>query len=298
MIEIKHAIKKFDDFVALDEVSLDIAKGTAYGLIGSNGAGKSTLLRLLAGIYRADGGEIRVDGETVYDNAETKGKIFFVNDETVQFHGYTLHELMKMYALFYDNFSEQMFMNLQNVLQLPLNKKLSTFSKGMKRQSALIAAISAKTDFIFLDEVFDGLDPTIRLIVKQMLHDTMKRENLTVILSSHNLKEIDELCDNAGLIHKGKLVFNRQLNELKGNIHKIQTAFEVPVTQSDFTDMGIEVLQFSATGSIVHVIAKGEGDYLRERINARSPKILDILPLTLEEVFIHELEVLGYEYNR
>jgi ABC-2 type transport system ATP-binding protein len=136
----------------------------------------------------------------------------------------------------------------------------------------------------------------MRILVKKMLSDAMAAENLTVILSSHNLKEIDELCDAAGLIHKGKLVFNRQLGDIKGNIHKVQTAFDTPVTASDFAD--IEILQFDATGSIIHIIAKGEADMLREKISVHNPKLLDILPLTLEEVFIHELEVLGYEYNR
>jgi ABC-2 type transport system ATP-binding protein len=299
MIEILNVTKKFDDFVALDKVTLTIDKGTAYGLIGSNGAGKSTLLRLLGGVYRHDnqeeGGRIRIDGENVYDNAKVKSKVFFVNDETVQYNGYTLNELVAMYRLFYDDFSEQMFMNLRNVLQLPLDKKLAGFSKGMKRQSSLIFGIAAKPEYLFLDEVFDGLDPTMRIVVKKMLADTMQRENLTVILSSHNLKEIDELCSSAGLIHKGKLVFNRKLDEMKGNIAKIQTAFATPVTAADFADM--DILQFDATGSIVHIIARGEADELRAKINAKEPKLLDILPLSLEEVFIHELELLGYDYS-
>jgi ABC-2 type transport system ATP-binding protein len=296
MIQIDNVMKYFDDFLALDQVTLDIPKGTAYGLIGSNGAGKSTLLRLLSGIYRADGGGLTIDGDTVYDNAATKGKIFFVNDETVQFQPYTLTELLSMYQLFYDDFSVPLFTQIHGVLDLPMNKKLSTFSKGMKKQAALIFAIAAKTDFLFLDEVFDGLDPTIRIIVKQMLADTMKNEKLTVILSSHNLREIDELCDAAGLIHKGKLVFNRQLNDIRGNIHKIQTAFDTPVSHETFPD--INIIQLENTGSIIHIIAKGEPEELRAKIQAHNPKILDILPLSLEEVFIHELEVLGYEYNR
>ena len=296
MIEIINAVKKFDSFTALDEVSLTIPTGTAYGLIGSNGAGKSTLLRVLSGVYSLDGGTATIGGSGIYDNAVTKSKVFFINDETVQFNTYTLKELKKMYKLFYENFSEELFWSLRDVLQLPLDRKLSTFSKGMKRQASLIFGIAAKTDYLFLDEVFDGLDPTMRILVKKMLADAMAAEKLTVILSSHNLREIDELCDAAGLIHKGKLVFNRQLGDIKGNIHKIQTAFDTPVTKADFPD--IEIMQFEASGSIVHIIAKGEPEELRAKMNARNPKLLDILPLTLEEVFIYELEVLGYEYNR
>ncbi|MCL1902847.1 MAG: ABC transporter ATP-binding protein [Oscillospiraceae bacterium] len=295
MIQITNIVKKFDAFTALDGVTLTIPTGTAYGLIGSNGAGKSTLLRLLSGVYNADGGEITIDEQKIYDNAATKAKLFFVNDETIQYHTYTLKELSNMYKLFYDNYSDTVFEELRNVLQLPVDKKLSSFSKGMKRQSALIFGIACKTEYLFLDEVFDGLDPTMRIVVKKMLADTIKTEGLTVILSSHNLKEIDELCDSAGLIHKGNLVFNRQLGDIKGNIHKIQTAFDDP-DSVDLSD--IEILQKSQTGSVIHLIVKGEPEELRAKINARSPKILDILPLSLEEVFIHELEVLGYEYNR
>jgi len=305
MIEINNVTKKFDEFVALDNVSLNIEKGTAYGMIGSNGAGKSTLLRLLAGIYRrdnpkGDGSAILIDGQEVYDNAAVKAKVFFVNDETVQYNNYTLKELCAMYKMFYDNFSEQMFENLRGVLQLPMERKLAGFSKGMKRQASLIFGISAKTEFLFLDEVFDGLDPTMRIVVKKMLADTMKRENLTVILSSHNLKEIDELCSSAGLIHKGKLVFHRKLDEMKGNICKVQTAFasQTPITSEFFKEAGLEILQYDVTGSVIHIIAKGEAQELRGKISAFNPLILDILPLSLEEVFVHELDTLGYEYNR
>ncbi|MCL2072203.1 MAG: ABC transporter ATP-binding protein, partial [Oscillospiraceae bacterium] len=162
-------------------------------------------------------------------------------------------------------------------------------------QAALIFGIACKTDYLFLDEVFDGLDPTMRIVVKKILADTIKTKSLTVVLSSHNLREIDELCDSAGLIHGGKLVFNRQLGDIKGNVHKIQTAFDEPDTVI-FDD--IDVLQINREGSIVHIIARGEPNLLREKISSRNPKILDILPLSLEEVFVHELEVLGYEYNR
>ena len=298
MIEITNLTKTFDKFTALDNITLTIPTGTAYGLIGSNGAGKSTLLRILAGVYRADSGDALIDGQKLYDNAKAKGRIFFVNDETVQYNAYTLGELSNMYRHFYDNFSHEIFDNLRGVLQLPLDKKLSAFSKGMKRQASLILGAACKTDYLFLDEVFDGLDPTMRIVIKKMLADTIKTDNLTVILSSHNLSEIDELCDCAGLIHSGKLVFNRQLGDMKAGkykIHKIQAAFDNDEAV-DFND--IDVLQIGKTGSITHIIAKGEANELREKISAHNPKILDILPLSLEEVFIHELEVLGYEYNR
>ena len=295
MIEIKNVTKKFDEFVALADVTLTIPKGTAYGLIGSNGAGKSTLLRLLSGVYRADAGEVRIDGELVYDNAKIKERVFFINDETVQYNSFTLKELKDYYKMFYDNFSEEIFEKLQGVLKLPMNKRISSFSKGMKRQSAVICGIACKTDYLLLDEAFDGLDPTMRIIVKKMLVDAMLDNDLTVLLSSHNLKEINEFCESAGLIHQGKFVFNRELDNIKGNVHKIQTAFDKPVKADDFED--IDILHIDINGSIVYIIARGTPEELQEKINAHNPKIFDILPLTLEEIFIYEMEVLGYDYG-
>jgi len=295
MIEIKNVTKKFDEFVALADVTLTIPKGTAYGLIGSNGAGKSTLLRLLSGVYRADAGEVRIDGELVYDNAKIKERVFFINDETVQYNSFTLKELKDYYKMFYDNFSEEIFEKLQVVLKLPMNKRISSFSKGMKRQSAVICGIACKTDYLLLDEAFDGLDPTMRIIVKKMLVDAMLDNDLTVLLSSHNLKEINEFCESAGLIHQGKFVFNRELDNIKGNVHKIQTAFDKPVKADDFED--IDILHIDINGSIVYIIARGTPEELQEKINAHNPKIFDILPLTLEEIFIYEMEVLGYDYG-
>jgi ABC-2 type transport system ATP-binding protein len=295
MIEIINVTKKFDEFVALDNVTLTIEKGTAYGLIGSNGAGKSTLLRLLSGVYQVDSGQVLIDGQIVYDNAKIKERVFFINDETVQYNTYTLKELKNFYKMFYDNFSEEAFEQLQGVLKLPMNKKISTFSKGMKRQAAVICGIACKTEYLLLDEAFDGLDPTMRIIVKKMLVDAMLDNELTVLLSSHNLKEINEFCECAGLIHQGKLVFNRELDNVKGNIHKIQTAFDKPVNAADFED--IDILHIDINGSIVYIIARGTPEELRERINRHNPKIFDILPLTLEEIFIYEMEVLGYDYG-
>ncbi|MCL2633222.1 MAG: ABC transporter ATP-binding protein [Oscillospiraceae bacterium] len=295
MIETKNVTKTFDSFTALDNVSLSIPKGTAYGLIGSNGAGKSTLLRLLSGVYKAESGQVHIDGENVYDNAKVKARVFFINDETVQYNSYTLKELKNYYKLFYDNFSEDIFNKLHATLKLPMTKKISSFSKGMKRQAAVICGIACKTDYLLLDEAFDGLDPTMRIIVKKMLVDAMIDNDLTVLLSSHNLKEINEFCDRAGLIHQGKFVFDRELDNIKGNIHKIQTAFDKPITKEDFAD--IDILHIDITGSIVYIIARGDAGELRSKIDKHNPKIYDILPLTLEEIFVYEMEVLGYDYS-
>ena len=296
MMQLKNTVKQFEDFRALDGVDLEIPKGTAFGLLGSNGAGKSTILRLFSGIYKAEQGEVLIDEEPVYDNVSAKQKVFFINDETVQFGGFTLIQLKNFYKQFYPNFSEEIFNRLEQIIQLPTNKKISTFSKGMKRQAIVIIGIACCTPYLLLDEAFDGLDPTMRIIVKRMLVDAMCERELTVVISSHNLKEINEMCDTAALLHRGKIVFNRELDSLKGEVHKIQTAFKDKdriFTKEDFPNL--EILHFEKTQSIYHIIAKGSEEQIHQALNPYEPLIADLIPLSLEEIFIYELEVLGYD---
>ena len=296
MMQLKNTVKQFDDFTALDGVNLEIPKGTAFGLLGSNGAGKSTILRLFSGIYRAESGEVLIDNEPVYDNVSAKQKVFFINDETVQFGGFTLKQLKDFYKQFYPNFSEEIFGRLEKIIQLPMNKKINTFSKGMKRQAIVIIGIACCTPYLLLDEAFDGLDPTMRIIVKKMLFDAMCEREMTVVVSSHNLKEINEMCDTAALLHHGKIVFNRELDSLKGEVHKIQTAFkdkERIFTKEDFPNL--EILHFEKTQSIYHIIAKGSEEQIHQALAFYEPVVADLIPLSLEEIFIYELEVLGYD---
>jgi len=295
MIQLTNVVKNFDNFTALDGIDLNIPKGSAYGLIGSNGAGKSTILRILSGVYELDGGVATVDGQVVFDNPAIKDKIFFVNDETVQWNNYTLPEMRDLFMTFYPEFSVEKFEEMRQTLGLPNDRRLATFSKGMKRQAFVICGISCRPEFLYLDEAFDGLDPTMRIIVKKMLVDAMLDKEMTVIISSHNLFEIDEFCDRAGLLHKGKIVFDRELDSLKGNIQKIQTAFDEKYEKEDFKD--IEILHYERSGSVVYIIAKGDAAEIEAKIAAKNPKILDMIPLSLEEIFIYELEVLGYEFK-
>ena len=198
------AVLHADGQTALDGKRLTIPEGCAYGLLGSNGAGKSTLLRVLSGIYRLNSGEVKIDGNAVYDNAAMKERVFFINDETVQFNNMTLTEMKNYYKRFYSSFSDELWQKLYSTLNLPLKKRLNTFSKGMKRQAAVICGIACRTPYLFLDEAFDGLDPTMRIIVKQMLIDAMMDTGLTVIFRSHNLGEIDEFCDRVRRLHARK----------------------------------------------------------------------------------------------
>lgn len=293
MMELKKVTMQFEDFTALSDLDLTVSKGSAFGLLGSNGAGKSTILRLLAGIYKQSSGSVMVEGKPVFDQISVKQRIFFINDETVQFNGYNLMELKNYYKRFYENFSEELFEKLRETVKLPLNKKLSQFSKGMKRQAIMIVGLACQTDYLLMDEAFDGLDPTMRLIVKKMLVDAMIDRELTTIISSHNLKEIGEICDMVALIHQGKVVFTKELNQIGDQIHKIQVAFSHPKIANDFSSLN--VLHYEANGSVINMIVRGEKVTIRKNIEAMNPIVFDRVPLTLEEIFIYEMEGLGYD---
>lgn len=295
MIELKGVIKRFDDFTALDGADLTVENGTAFGLLGSNGAGKSTVLRLLSGIYQADGGIVTIDGENVFDNGAVKSKVFFINDETVQFSGMTLREMKKYYGGFYPNFSPELFDKLNDTIKLPENKKMDKFSKGMKRQAVVITGLACRTDYLFLDEAFDGLDPTMRNIVKRMLVDAMLDRKLTAVISSHNLKEINEICDSAALMHRGKVLFCRDLDSLKGSVHKVQAAFPKEYGKEDFE--GLDILHFEKNQSLTYMIIKGDEAAVTEQVKKKDPAVFDLIPLTLEEIFIYEMEEMGYDFK-
>lgn len=293
MIDLKDITLDFDGNKVLDGVTMTVPDGRAFGLLGSNGAGKSTILRLLSGIYKTQGGTLTIDGEDVYDNVKLKEQICFINDETIQFTDYTLKGLKNYYKKFYRTFSEERFEKLHSILNLPMNKRLSTFSKGMKRQAVVICALACCTKYLFLDEAFDGLDPTMRIIVKNMMIDAMLDNGATIILSSHNLKEIQEFCDTAALLHNGKIVFCRELDTVMGNIRKVQTSFSTPACAEDFPE--IEILHIENSGSVTNLIAKGSEEEIRAAVEKCNPKFVDIIPLTLDEIFIYEMEGLGYE---
>ena len=293
MIEIKNLEKAIDGTKILDGIDLEIKKGSVFGLLGSNGAGKSTLLRHLCGVYKQDSGSVLIDGAEVYDNADAKRKIFFVNDETVQFMSFTLSELKEYYKVYYPEFSEELFEKLRKSVNLPLKKKLSTFSKGMKRQAIVIVGLSCQTEYLLLDEAFDGLDPAMRMIVKNMLFDSILDRQLTVVISSHNLREISEICDTAGMMYEGKIVFCREIDGVD-NVHKLQVAFKEEYTKDDFVNAGLDVLSFKKNKSVYEIIIDGEINEITKKINTFSPIVFDSVSLTLEEIFLYEMESKGY----
>ena len=293
MIKFDNVTKNFDGFKVLDDFSIEIPKGTAYGLLGTNGAGKSTMLRLMSGVYKVDSGSVTIDGQPVYDNPAVKQRLLLISDETSQFSNMTIKQMRKFYKTFYPNFSDETFEKLHAVIGLPLDKRLGGFSKGMKRQAAVICGIAAAPDYLLLDEAFDGLDPSMRIAVKKMLIDAMCDNEMTIVISSHNLKEIEEFCDRVGLLHNGKMVFNRDLDVLKGNIHKLQCSFENVPEKSDFPDL--DILLIDRSGGLVNIIARGDADRSLEIVKAKNPKFCDLIPLSLEEIFIYEMEALDYD---
>lgn len=299
MIEIKDLSLTFknadEDHEALKAVTLDIPEGCIYGFVGSNGAGKSTLLRVISGIYRPDSGSVTIDKTEVYDRPQDKENIFFVSDETVQFSRLTVNDLKSFYQCSYPTFDDKVFDDLISKLDLPRKKPLSQFSKGMKRQAIVAAALACRTKYILLDEAFDGLDPAMRKLIRTMIVDDIFDRGATLIVSSHNVTEIGELCDKAMLLHKGEVIFAKDIDDVRENFEKVQIA--LPDGELDRTvieNAGVEVLSFKTLGRVSTVITKGDKADITAKLSDLSPAVLELVPLTLEEIFIYEMEVHGY----
>lgn len=299
MIEIKDLSLTFknadEDHEALKAVTLDIPEGRIYGFVGSNGAGKSTLLRVISGIYRPDSGSVTIDETEVYDRPQAKENIFFVSDETVQFSRLTVNDLKSFYQSSYPTFDDKVFDDLISKLDLPRKKPLSQFSKGMKRQAIVAAALASRTKYILLDEAFDGLDPAMRRLIRTMIVDDIFDRGATLIVSSHNVTEIGELCDKAMLLHKGEVIFAKDIDDVREGFEKVQIA--LPDGELDRTvieNAGVEVLSFKTLGRVSTVITKGDKADITAKLSALSPAVLELVPLTLEEIFIYEMEVHGY----
>lgn len=293
MIEFKNVTKRFDKELSLDQISLSIEDGTAFGLLGSNGAGKSTLLRLLTGIYQAEEGEVLIDGTPVYDNVSAKADMFFINDETVQYQNMTVVELKNHYKVYYRNFKDDVFERLMKITKLPYDKKMSAFSKGMKRQAVFIIGLSCGTKYLLLDEAFDGLDPAMRILVKRILVDEMLDRKLTLILSSHNLKEVNDICDHVALLHEGKVLFCKDLQSVYDGFHKIQAAFSRDYSAEDFD--GLSIVQSDKIGSVITMGVRGNLEEIKDYLSHFHPILLEEIPLSLEEIFIYEMEANGYD---
>jgi ABC-2 type transport system ATP-binding protein len=295
MIKAENLTKKFDDFTALNNISCMIPQGCIYGMVGSNGAGKSTFLRLLTGVYKADSGNIIFDDQPLYENPAMKNKIAFIPDELYFLPGASMERMAGLYSNIYKNFDYKRFQGLTEVFKLNSKKSINTFSKGMKRQAAIILALSCRPSYIFFDETFDGLDPVIRNLVKGMIAKDVLERDATAIITSHSLRELEDTCDQLALLHKGGLVFESDIQNLKTSLYKIQIAFNYEYSKNSF--MNIEMIHFSKRGSVSNMIVRGNKEETIAQLNAMSPIILEVLPLSLEEVFTYEMEALGYSFN-
>lgn len=295
MIKIKNLSKKFDKEKVLDNLNCTIKDGCIYGLVGANGSGKSTLLRIINGIIIEDSGEITIDGEKIFENEKIKQELVFVPDDLFFYQGYTLHDMAKYYQALYRKFDMNYFEKLSNILKLDINKKISSLSKGMKRQCALICALSTKSKYMFFDETFDGLDPVIRNLIKKIIAKQMEEDKTTIIMTSHNLRELEDICDNLGLLYKGGILFESDIDSIKTNMYKVQISLKKEFSIETFKN--IEILNFKKVGSVATIIVSDKNGKSKKEFEKLSPIILDYLPLTLEEVFIYEMEALGYEFK-
>lgn len=296
MINIANVSKKYDTEYVLKNLNCTIKENSIYGLVGANGSGKSTLLRIITGIYSADEGNITIDNELLTDFAKIKQKIVFIPDDLFFYPSYTLMDTAKYYQSMYPNFDMDYLKELANLLNLNLNKKITTFSKGMKRQCALICAIATNCDYLFFDETFDGLDPVIRNTMKKILIKQMSKKNTTIVMTSHNLRELEDICDNLGLLYQGGILFESDIDTIKTNMFKIQISFNTEFDKGKFKDL--DILSFKKQGSIATIIIKDTSGKSKQKLEKMKPLILDYLNLTLEEVFIYEMEALGYEFNK
>lgn len=292
MIEIKNVSKSFDRFKAIENIHMSIQKGSIYGLIGSNGAGKTTLLKLLAGIYQQDQGSVLIDGEPVFENISLKETIFYIPDQPYFLTQYTTKQMARFYKTIYPMWNEERFQTLVTSFELNVNKKIHTFSKGWQRQAAFILALSVQPDILILDEPMDGLDPVVRKKVKNLLIQDVADREMTILISSHNLREIEDICDHIGIIHKGSLLLEKELDELKSDIHKIQVAYKKEIPEEFIRNMN--VLHTEKRGSVTLFIIRGKAEEIAEQIRHTTPVLFDILPLTLEEIFIYEMGDKGY----
>ena len=295
MINAEAIHKSFEDFTALDNVTCNISDGCIYGMVGSNGAGKSTFLRVLTGVYKPDKGYAFIDGLNVYENPKAKQKIVFVADDLYFLPGATLNKMAKLYASAYDRFDWARFKELTKLFGLDPKKSISNFSKGMKRQAAIILALSTRTKYMFFDETFDGLDPVMRNLVKKLICNDVAELNSTVIVTSHSLRELEDICDHLALLHKGGMVLDSDVLELKTSQFKVQVAFRENFDKSRFEQFNIT--RYRQEGSVANMIINGDREETVALFKAMNPLVLDVLPLTLEEVFTYEMESLGYEFE-
>ena len=287
MLQVKNVTKTFGDFKALDNLSMTVPKGTVYGLVGPNGAGKSTAIRLLTGVYTPDCGELTMDGQPIYENIPIKERIGYIPDEIFYFPSATLEDMRKYYKGMYPNFDEELYEKLFEVFQLPRKGQIRRFSKGMQKQAAFHLCLCCHPEVLILDEPVDGLDPVMRRQVWSLIMSDVAGNGTTVLISSHILRELEDICDHVGIMDHGKMLLERSLADMQGLTYKLQIVGEVPE--------GLEILHETQAGRLKTLVVRGDAQTITQKVSAANPVYFDVLPLSLEEIFIYELGGVNYE---
>ena len=291
MIEVRNVLKEFDGFRALDDLNMTVPTGSVYGLVGPNGAGKSTIIRHLTGIYRQDAGEILVDGAPVFENPGVKSRIAYIPDDIFYYANASIREMMDFYRSIYPHFDAERFKKLADVFGLDPKRQMRRLSKGMQKQAAFWIAVSLRPEILILDEPVDGLDPVMRRQIWSIIMADVAENGTTVLVSSHNLRELEDVCDSVGIMNKGKIMIERSLDELQENIVKIQLA----LPDGESLPEGLDILHKSNTGRLQSLIMHGTQEEITEKLQSAHPLFIDAVPLPLEEILIYELGGADYE---
>ncbi len=292
MINLKNINKQFDTKKVLEHINWEIPKASIYGLVGPNGAGKSTLLRIISGVLKADEGSVLVNGVDVYDNPSIKKHILFVSDDPFFLPQSTIKEMRQFYELFYPSFNDSMYHSLLKKFGLNDTDKINDFSKGMKRQASIILALSCSPDILLLDEAFDGLDPVMRLNLKRIIANELLNREMTVIISSHNLRELEDICDRIALLNNHTITIQDEIESIRNQYHKIQLAYTNPIDDKVLHDLN--PMYFDKRGNVYMIVLKGELDDKMKQIKDTQPVLCEEIPITMEEVFVYEMEANGY----
>ena len=287
MLKLEHVTKCFGDFKALDDLSMEVPKGAVYGLVGPNGAGKSTVIRNITGVYRPDSGSITMEGIEIYENPGLKTRIGYIPDDIFYYPSASMEEMHRFYKTMYPNFDDDLFRRLYDVFQLPKKGHIRRFSKGMQKQAAFHLTICTRPDVLVLDEPVDGLDPVMRRQVWSLILSDVAQRETTVLISSHNLRELEDICDHVGIMDHGKMLLERSLADMQGTTHKLQLVGDVP--------QGLDILHEGQSGRLKTLIVRGDMKQITEQTSQTNPTYFDILPLSLEEIFIYELGGVNYE---
>ena len=295
MIEVKHLTKRFGAITALDDISFQVDSGSIFGLVGSNGAGKSTFLRTAAGVYRPDAGSVLIDGGEPFENLSVKSNVCFISDYPYFPRAATLTDMEDLFSHTYPHWDKERFHYLCSCFPLDTKQRILNMSKGMQRQAAILCALGARPTHLLLDEIFDGLDPVMRQLLKRILSGEVSDRGMTVVIASHNLRELEDICDHVGLFHRGGVIFDRELDSLKLGISRVQAMFRPMPDRSAFDSFDLVTLR--TQGSLVDFVARGTQEDILAKLSAMNPVFSELLPLTLEEVFISEMEAAGYDID-